>query len=395
MKPARIILIFAALAAVFLGGWFAGSMTPHFWQESSEIDDAPIATPIVRVVAQGRLLPKHGLISVYSPPNQRVEKILVKVGDPLVANETELATYLGQETLLLQSELAESRSEDASRELDQKILQAESTVLSARNAVELAKLQREQASASTDFGVLERQLQAAREKLERLSRLADDPQTALFVSRSQLQAEQLRIDQSASELEAARTAHANAMRAAELNVGTAEKSLAQAQTALDSLTRLRDENRTLQLTQKIAESQTQNSRLIAPTDGEVLKIFGKPGEVLVNSPLLQIGDVTQMVCVAEVVDRLVPEVAVGQRVSITAGALSRPLSGTVVEIGQVVGNSTLMDPNPLALVDRKTVDVRIEIDASDVKAAARIVNLQVSVEIETKPAEKLPGTAED
>jgi multidrug resistance efflux pump len=38
------------------------------------------------------------------------------------------------------------------------------------------------------------------------------------------------------------------------------------------------------------------------------------------------------------------------------------------------------------MVDRRTVDVRIEIDPADVEAACALVNLQVTVEIETSAA---------
>jgi hypothetical protein len=44
-----------------------------------------------------------------------------------------------------------------------------------------------------------------------------------------------------------------------------------------------------------------------------------------------------------------------------------------------VGDGHLPDPNPLALVDRRTVDVMIEIVAEDRELAADLVNLQVTV----------------
>ena len=96
---------------------------------------------------------------------------------------------------------------------------------------------------------------------------------------------------------------------------------------------------------------------------------------------MQVANLEEMQCVAEVVDRLVGAVKIGQTAAITSPALDKPLSGKVVSIGRFVGQSTMQQPNPFALVDRKTVDVRIQIDDSDIDVANKLVNLQVSVEI--------------
>lgn len=43
--------------------------------------------------------------------------------------------------------------------------------------------------------------------------------------------------------------------------------------------------------------------------------------------------------------------------------------------------ASLPDPSPLALVDRKTIEVRIMIDDDDVASARGFSNLQVTVEL--------------
>jgi hypothetical protein len=58
-----------------------------------------------------------------------------------------------------------------------------------------------------------------------------------------------------------------------------------------------------------------------------------------------------------------------------------------------------MDPSPLALVDRKTVEVRIAVDPASAEVAKRLINLQVAVEInidsalQTSPPDGTPPTA--
>jgi ABC exporter DevB family membrane fusion protein len=174
-----------------------------------------------------------------------------------------------------------------------------------------------------------------------------------------------------------------AFKNAELNVESAKRSL-------ELANKMHSGNRSLALAETLAQAQLKNSRVIAPMDGTVLKVFVKAGEAAVNAPLMQIGDLSRMECIAEVNDRIVRQVRIGQRATIKSPALSRDLVGTVRQISRVVGNSTLPNPNPLALVDTKTVDIVIEIDSADVGEAANFVHLQATVEIDpaTTPPDK-------
>jgi hypothetical protein len=72
----------------------------------------------------------------------------------------------------------------------------------------------------------------------------------------------------------------------------------------------------------------------------------------------------------------------GQRAKLKSEALSRDLSGKVVGIGRFVGLPTLRDPDPLSLVDRRAVEIQIELEPEDAKLAQAWLNLQVTVEIE-------------
>ncbi len=384
MKLSRIIVVLLLPVLGFLGGWYVSKWpTENFARDRSTTGSAP---EIVKVVAQGRILPKSGLINVLLPSGQRIEQLLVAEGDRVTAGKTELATYVGQDTLRLQSQLVESQGHDAERELAQKILSAQSNLLIAENSVAATQLQLQQVNSNDLLSVNEKQLRVAAEKLARLVQLASDPSTQLYVAQSAVEEQRLTIEQSQSQLTTARRRQESAVKSAELSVELAKKSRDQARILLSSLKELSAQNQTVTLTKTIADIAVTNAKLIAPIDGTVLKVFGKPGEVVVNSPLLQLGDLSQMICAAEVVDRLVAKIQLQQRVEIGSAALPRPLHGTIVEIGRVVGSGTLPDPNPLALIDRKTVEVRIEIDGGDNELASRLVNLQVTIEIIVDPS---------
>jgi HlyD family secretion protein len=310
-------------------------------------------------------------------------ELKVSEGDTVKLGETELATHVGQTTLALQSELAQSQIEDAKRELAQKILAAESSRLASENALSAANMQLTQARQGIELATSEKRLNAAREKLERLRKLAADTETQLFVSTTDIEEQTLLIEQSEWDLSNARRQQEAAIKSAMLNVELAEKSLIQANSVLDSLNELKKENHTLNLAKRIADEQVRNARLIAPSDGTILKIFASPGEVVVNSPLMQMGNLSEMICVVEVVDRLASMVQLQQRVSIVCPALTDPIQGTVAEVGRMVGHGSLAIPNPLAMTERNTIEVEIKIDDEDAEVARKLINLQVTAEIFT------------
>jgi len=108
------------------------------------------------------------------------------------------------------------------------------------------------------------------------------------------------------------------------------------------------------------------------------------GDVASHTPLMQVADLNHMDCIAEVPDRMIAQIELGDPVEIESQALPNPLAGKVVEISPVVGSSRLPNPNPMALIDRKTVEVRIEINGAHVATAAKLIQLQVTATFSKK-----------
>jgi len=127
-------------------------------------------------------------------------------------------------------------------------------------------------------------------------------------------------------------------------------------------------------------------------------------------PIMQLGDLSKMVCIAEVYEADVKELAVGQQVTIRSPAFSAPfadgdaennktagdanrqsggIKGRVTRIGNLIASPGLANRNPLAPADRSVVEVRIEItDKAAIEHAAKRVGLQVTVEFGDKPKEE-------
>jgi HlyD family secretion protein len=329
------------------------------------------------------MVPAAGIYHVFAAPGQRIERVLVSENDSVVAGETQLVILEAEKLLELQTELVGSQGEDAKTEVEQKVLLAENNLTAAESAVETFKLKLAQATEAVDLSVLEKQIKAAKDRIERLTELQLDPDTSLFVSQGEIEEKKLKIEQSQSQLDTAKRQQAASVQAAELGLTTAIKSKDSAERSLAALQKLNQEDTSIKLSKQIAEDRRESAKIETPINGTVLKVSVKQGDVVGPTPLMQIADLSAMNCLVEVFDRLVGEVEVGQSVTISSPALSKDVRGKVVEIGRIVGNSTLSQPNPLAMVDRKTVEVTVAIVDEDVEVASRLVNLQVDVEIKT------------
>jgi len=374
------------IAVAFLCGWFAGSSQiseettalPHL---KTKLESMSVGQP--RVVAQGKLLPATGIVNVMIPPNQRVLRLEPAAHEgEMVTKDLPLAVLEGATALQLRAELAKSQARDAERELNQKISVADGNRRATESGLRLAEVQLSQAM-NIDLAQPEKQLEISESKLNKMEALASDEKLSLYVSQWELEETRAAIEMARSQLSSATKEKANAVEIAGLQVEIATTTRQQANNLYEELVKLKDENQTRKLSDELAEAELKSTKILAPIDGKVLKVFVKQGDVAINTPLLQIGNLSKMHCVAEVADRMVQNVKLGQEVLMTSQALPRPLAGTVSRIEKVVGNSTLFNPNPFALVEQQSVNVHIEIAASDNELAAQLINLQVDVQIGT------------
>ena len=234
MTAGRFILIVGLLAVAFAGGWLSGAQNPDAF--TSQTEEQPIESPekIARVVAQGKLVPTNGIHNVVAAPGQRIETVLVGENDTVVANDTRLATLEGEKVLDLQTDLVDAQAQEATTELDQKILLAENNVAAAVAAVDSAQLQLDEAKKGVDLTVSNKQVAAANEKLSRLQSLQSDPDTQMYVSASSVSDQQLSIDQAQSQIDSAKRKQQSAIKAAQLGfeVRTAIARFGQTSTAI-------------------------------------------------------------------------------------------------------------------------------------------------------------------
>jgi HlyD family secretion protein len=127
------------------------------------------------------------------------------------------------------------------------------------------------------------------------------------------------------------------------------------------------------------EAEQQRSLVRAPVDGRVIDIMVRPGELIGESGILELAQVSRMKAIAEVYETDIRRVTTGQRATISSAALQGDLTGTVESIRQKVQKQDEIGTDPAARKDARIVEVTIALDDSG--PAASLTNLQVDVVI--------------
>jgi HlyD family secretion protein len=132
---------------------------------------------------------------------------------------------------------------------------------------------------------------------------------------------------------------------------------------------------------KRAEVDLRQADIRAPVSGQILDIFAKPGEVVKDNGIVNLGQNDRMQVVAEVDQSDIAKIRLGQTASITGEAFSGTLQGSVSETGLEVNRQSTFSTQPGENLDRRVVKIRIRLNPEDSKRVASLTNLQVQVAI--------------
>lgn len=382
-----------------------------------------------RVYALGRLEPANGLIEISAIPGERLKAL-----DPDVTENQRapangilglLTSYDVGRTSLLALEKKKSLAEKK-RLHEVEVLKAQKAQAEAALAQAEAKLD----EVNLQEGKLDPLANArdiAAEEHELLESLRQtDPELATLHQLKKKQNELAMAEQeyliARNSYGSTRAAALKAVAAAEANITVAEMSLNQLEEkyeiqAIEQEIEVAEENlkRSILLAPNamVESLDVKNIRLVEehedpqknpPGPYTVLKIFLRPGEFITQTPIIQMGDLSEMVCIAEVYEADVKEIELGQQVTLRSqafagnfadgdidpqtGQRSGGMKGRVTRIGSLIAPPGIQNRNPLAPADRSVVEVRIAItDEEAIKHAANRVGLQVTVEFSERNAE--------
>lgn len=132
-----------------------------------------------------------------------------------------------------------------------------------------------------------------------------------------------------------------------------------------------------------AEADLELAYVRAPRSGQVLKINARPGEMITNQGIVELGQTQQMYVVAEVYETDIARIETGQRAIVTSYALPDTLHGTVDEIGLQIGKQEVFSTNPTFDIDARVVEVKIRLDPEDSQQVSGMTNLRVEAVIDT------------
>jgi HlyD family secretion protein len=382
MAKPLLFLLAAIVGAAAVLGLIVGGFVPGFARTTATpvaptggaASTATTAPQPTRVVALARLEPAGGIIELGGVPGDKVDELLVRAGQTVKKNDV-LIRFESRTLRELEQTAARSQLTEATARLQAERKNADALVTSAQLAVESQKLDELELNVQrTRLKSLEASLQIARRDYDRLTKLDADITSPQELDHARLLAERAEIEFAAANEELKKLEQGLDLRRRQ-----AEAGLTQAQAArekVDAAVPLES----LKVGVSAADERLRLAVLCAPFDGIVLETLTDTGDAVGPTPLLRLADTTKMIARAEVYETQVRSVRIGQKASITADALAKPLSGTVAEISNVVGHNRLVSLDPRRSTDDRIVEVRIQLD--DPTDAARFVNLQTTVTID-------------
>jgi HlyD family secretion protein len=380
------LTILAALLAVTVGGATVYSL--WCFQDSSSTAASPAVDSlpeIKTVTALGRLEPSGEVISLSAPVSaegSRVEQLLVKEGDRI---------QKGQVIAILDSR---DRLQAALEQAQEQVRIAEANLARVRAGAKAGAIEAQQSTISRiraeEAGDLEAQAATvARLNAElRNARLEDERYAELYregaISESLQDSKRLALDTATQKLREAE-ATLNRTRLAR------QQQLQEAEATLDQIAEVRPVD--IQVAEgevgnalaavKRAQANLDQAFVRAPQDGQILKIHSRPGELVANEGIAEIGQTSQMYAIAEVYESDVNQIRPGQPVTITSDSIPDTLHGTVDRIGLRVQKQQVINTDPSANIDARIIEVKVRLDRASSQKVSSFTNLQVKVVVET------------
>ncbi|ESA36377.1 abc exporter membrane fusion family [Leptolyngbya sp. Heron Island J] len=421
-------LILSALAAsgsiLYLG------FSPYSPPVATESEMAAMPTELPGVAALGRLEPTGEIVQVAAPlelDGDRLAELFVDVGDRVNQGDAiaVLDSYDRLQNTVIQAQqhirLAEARLAQVQAGAKSGEILAQQATVTQRSA-ELTgqlRIQREtiarieaqyegdRAAQTATIRRLQAELQTAVAELTRYQSLYE----AGAISASLYDAKQLVVD-------TARQAKVEAVAVLERTSATAQRQLQEARAELVRLentgqAQLAAAQSTLAQVAEIrpvdvqlaqveldaakaalvsAEHDLAKATIRAPSAGQVLKVYTRPGEQMSTDGIVALGQTDQMLVIAEVYQSDIGRVRLGQPTTVRGQAFSGELQGEVIEIGRQVSRQNVFAREPGENLDRRVVEVKIALSPEDSQRVANFSNLQVQALIAVNRAAQTPPT---
>ncbi len=345
-----------------------------------------VAAPTINsVVALGRIEPEGELINVSAPTSfegsrLRVTQLLVNQGDRIKKGQ-KIAVLDNFERLQTALKQAQENVKVTQAKLLQIKAGASQGEIEAQRAV-INRIKVESIEADGVFQAtttrLQAQLNNAQADYQRYQQLYKEG----ALSASDLDSRKLAVETAQAQLE---QAIAN-------RVGMNDKLEEQRQEAIATLNRIQEVRPVdIQVAQAEvemalsavhqAEANLNSAIVYSPQDGQVLDIYTRPGEVISEQGIIEVGQTDQMLAIAEVYETDISRIKLGDEAVIASPSFPGELKGTVSQIDLKINKKDVLDTDPIADEDARIVEVKIALNAEDSQRVSGLTNLRIKVVI--------------
>ncbi|MDJ0772529.1 MAG: HlyD family efflux transporter periplasmic adaptor subunit [Mastigocoleus sp. MO_167.B18] len=416
------IPILASIIAVLIAGGVSIYGIARFRASSTSIssETVPTQVEIKTVNALGRLEPKGETIKLSAPASlegNRVEQLLVKRGDRIKVGQV-VAILDSRDQLAATVEEAKHQVAIAQANLEKVKLgakkgeiQAQQATINRLQAERETEIQAQQATINRLQAERETEIQAQQATIERLEAQLANAKTeyqrnqylyqqgALSASsrdskRLEYATVQKQVTEAKANLRRIESSKQQQLTEAQANLKRIQTSRKQqvieSRATLDRIAEVRPvdvaaaqaELNRVKASLVRAKANLRQSYVRSPQDGQVFEIYTRPGEIVSNNGIIEIGQNSQMYAVAEIYQSDIRKIRPGQKVKIFSDSLNGELAGTVELVGLQVKRQDVINADPSSNIDSRIVETRVKLDEESSKKAANFTNLQVRVEIQ-------------
>ncbi|WP_096595150.1 HlyD family efflux transporter periplasmic adaptor subunit [Calothrix sp. NIES-2098] len=384
LRPSILIGIIASL---LVGG--ISFYTVKRLQDSSNLDTQVAAKKlpeIKTVTALGRLEPKGEIIKLsatVSVQGSRVEQLFVKEGNRVKKNQV---------IAILDSR---DRLQAALKEVQEQVKVAQANLAKTQAGAKRGEIFAQKAAiarlAAERKGNIEAQTATvARLQAQVENAAAEDRRYQQLYHQGAISASQK--DSKRLTLESARKNLQEAQAQLQQIQSASQQQLKEATANLDRISEVRSvdvaaakaEVDRAEAAMSLAKANLQQAYVRSPQDGQVFEIHSRPGEIISDDGIANIGQTNQMYAVAEVYESDISKVHPGQRVRVINEFLPDELQGTVDWVGLQVRRQNVINTDPSSNIDGRIIEVHIRLDRASSQKAAKFTNMQVKVVIQTQ-----------
>ncbi|MBW4579282.1 MAG: ABC exporter membrane fusion protein [Tildeniella nuda ZEHNDER 1965/U140] len=354
------------------------------YQQASKPPEPTQPTIAQSITALGRLEPEQEVINVSVPAalnNDRIAQLLVQRGDRVKA---------GQVIAVMDSH---NRLQKAFLEVQEQLSVAQSKLAQVRAGAKAGEIAAQQAQIARFKSELQgeiatKQAEMRRRRSEVENAQAEYDRYQFLQQQGAISASQ--FDQKRLTLETAQAQLTETQSNQNLRADSLQAQIREAQATLDKVAEVRPtdvqaaqaEVKQAIASTKRAEVELNQALIRAPITGQILEIYAKPGEVVGDNGIVELGQTDQMEVVAEVYQSDIGNVRQGQVAIVTGESFAGALRGTVREVGLQVNKQEVNSNQPGENLDQRVVKVRIRVNPVDSKRVAGLTNLQVQAAIQ-------------